>query len=84
MSSTVQSEILLSKMLNSVSEAAMAIDSQYNVIFINDLAKEILGLNGDSILGKNAYDIWPDAPDDVRFVEKTVTYKEEYYVKAVP
>lgn len=84
MSSAVQSEILLSTMLNSVTEAAMALDPQHNVIFINDLAKEILGVNGDSVLGRNAYDIWPDAPDDVRFVEKTVRDKEEYYVKAMP
>lgn len=62
----------------------MALDPQYNVIFINDLAKEILGVNGDSVLGRNAYDVWPDAPDDVRFVEKTVRDKEEYYVKAMP
>ena len=84
MSSAVQSEILLSTMLNSVTEAAMALDPQHNVIFINDLAKEILGVNGDSVLGRNAYDVWPDAPDDVRFVEKTVSDKEEYYVKAMP
>lgn len=31
MSSAVQSEILLSTMLNSVTEAAMALDPQYNV-----------------------------------------------------
>ncbi|GAM12457.1 STAS domain-containing protein [Mesobacillus selenatarsenatis] len=84
MSNEVQSEILLSTMLNSVTEAAMALDPQYNVIFINDLAKEILGVNGDSVMGRNAYDVWPDAPDDVRFVEKTVRDKEEYYVKAMP
>ena len=84
MSSAVQSEILLSTMLNSVTEAAMALDPHHNVIFINDLAKEILGVDGDSVLGRNAYDVWPDAPDDVRFVEKTVRDKEEYYVKAMP
>lgn len=84
MSSVVQSEILLSTMLNSVTEAAMALDPQYNVIFINDLAKEILGVDGDNIIGRNAYEVWPDAPDDVRFVEKTVRDKEEFYVKAMP
>jgi rsbT co-antagonist protein RsbR len=84
MSSMVQSEILLSTMLNSVTEAAMALDPQYNVIFINDLAKEILGVKNDNVKGRNVYDVWPDAPDDVRFVEKTVRDKEEYYVKAMP
>ncbi|MBS8263776.1 PAS domain S-box protein [Mesobacillus boroniphilus] len=84
MSSVVQSEILLSTMLNSVTEAAMALDPQYNVIFINDMAKEILGVDGDNVIGRSAYDVWPDAPDDVRFVEKTVRDKEEYYVKAMP
>lgn len=48
------------------------------------MATEILGVNGDSVLGRNAYDVWPEAPDDVRFVEKTVRDKEEYYVKAMP
>ncbi|MBT2663161.1 STAS domain-containing protein [Bacillus sp. ISL-45] len=84
MSSVVQSEIFLSTMLNSVTEAAMALDPQYNVIFINDLAKEILGVKNDNVKGRNVYDVWPDAPDDVRFVEKTVRDKEEYYVKAMP
>lgn len=85
MSNVLQSEILLSTILNSVTEAAMALDSQYNVIFINDLAKEILGVKReDNIIGKNVYEVWPDAPDDVRFVEKTVRDKEEYYVKAMP
>jgi rsbT co-antagonist protein RsbR len=84
MSSVVQSEILLSTMLNSVTEAAMALDTQYNVIFINDLAKEILGVKNVHVKGRNVYDVWPDAPDDVRFVEKTVRDREEYYVKAMP
>lgn len=61
MSSGVQSETLLSTMLNSVTEAAMALDPQHNVIFINDLAKQILGVKGEYVIGKNAYDVWPDA-----------------------
>lgn len=84
MSNMVQSDLLLSTILNSVTEAAMVLDPQYKVIYINDMAKDILGVNNDEVLGRNAYDVWPDAPDNIRFVEKTVRDKEEFYVKALP
>lgn len=61
--------------------AILIIDADFRVVFMNPMCEELLKLRKEDVLYKNIYEVHPDAPDDVRYIENTlklgVTYKKD-------
>ena len=55
----------------------MAINHECRVITINRVAEKFLGTKRENILGVSLYEAFPQAPEEVRFVEKTLATELE-------
>ncbi|KGP71148.1 PAS domain-containing protein [Pontibacillus yanchengensis] len=72
------------KILNEISIGVLAIDVDYQVISINEMGAQLLQVNREDILGKNVYDLFPDAPSEVRHVERTIETGKEFNIDVMP
>lgn len=63
--------------LDGMDASMVAIDTDYRIITINRAAEKFLGVCRKQILGQSFYQAFPDAPDEVRFVERTLDTEEE-------
>ncbi|WP_377346151.1 PAS domain-containing protein [Pontibacillus salicampi] len=72
------------KVLDGLSVGVLAIDLEYRVTTINDAAIELLQVRKEDIMGRSVYETFSDAPEDVRYVERTIDTQEEIYLEAIP
>lgn len=64
--------LLDNDIINIVDNGILALDMDYKIFVCNRKIEEIWGLERVKILGKNIYDLFPDAPEEVRHIEKTI------------
>ncbi|MCO8120115.1 PAS domain S-box protein [Stieleria sp. TO1_6] len=80
------SERELRQVMESVTEAIIVLDKQWRYTFVNDGMCEMMGINRDDLLGKQIWDVFPDAQGtafDAQFHEsmrtgKTIRFEEHY------
>ncbi|MGI8316245.1 PAS domain-containing protein [Halobacillus mangrovi] len=72
------------QVLDQLSLGVMAIDLNFRVTHINKKGECLLQLEGKNIIGGNVYELFPNAPDEVRHVERTVETFEEFKIEAMP
>ncbi|KHE72180.1 PAS domain-containing protein [Halobacillus sp. BBL2006] len=70
--------------LDQLSLGVLVIDLEYQIIHINRQGKRLLQVEGLHLIGKSVYELFPDAPEEVRHVERTVEKLEEVKVDAMP
>ncbi|WP_044022932.1 STAS domain-containing protein [Bacillus sp. SG-1] len=64
--------------------AIFIIDAEYSIVYLNPACERLLKLKKEDVLHMNAYDLFPDAPEDVRHVENTVKFGKTVKVKRMP
>jgi rsbT co-antagonist protein RsbR len=64
--------------------AILIIDADYSIVYLNPPCERLLKVKKENVLFKNAYDLFPDAPEDVRHIENTVKYGKPAKVKRMP
>ncbi|MGF2618301.1 PAS domain-containing protein [Rossellomorea vietnamensis] len=64
--------------------AIMIIDANYKILYLNPACEKLLKVKKEEVLQQNAYDLHPDAPEDVRHIENTVKYGRPTIVKRMP
>lgn len=66
--------------MNYMNIAILIIDADYRVIFMNPMCEILLKLRSEDILYKDIYEVHPDAPDDVRYIENTLKHERPYKI----
>lgn len=64
--------------------AIFIIDAEYSIVYLNPACERLLKLKKEDVLHMNAYDLFPEAPEDVRHVENTVKFGKTVKVKRMP
>ncbi|WP_421382216.1 PAS domain-containing protein [Bacillus salacetis] len=64
--------------------AILIIDTDYSIVYLNPACEKLLKVKKEDVLQKNAYDLFPDAPEDVRHIENTIKYEEPVKVERMP
>ncbi|WP_409252311.1 PAS domain-containing protein [Bacillus sp. SCS-153A] len=64
--------------------AIFIIDADYSIVYMNPACERLLKVNKEDVLHMNAYDLFPDAPEDVRHVENTVKFGKTVQIKRMP
>ncbi len=64
-----QSEEQIRQIFESITEAVIALDVDWNFTYINNPAEVMLGTTRESLLGKNLWEVYPDARNTVYEVE---------------
>ncbi|WP_409290396.1 PAS domain-containing protein [Peribacillus sp. SCS-37] len=77
-------ERLALTLLDKMSHAILAIDTEYNISYVNKECEDLLSIKKEDAIGRNIYEYWPDAPEDYRHVENTLKHKKEFSLDAVP
>lgn len=72
------------QMMDYLSFGVMAIDMEYRITALNEVGACLLEVNQEEAIGQNVYDLFPDAPADIRHVENTVRTGEEIELEAMP
>lgn len=76
--------IVQDHILNHISCGILAIDLDFRIIHINEVAEKILKVKREDVLGENVYEVFPLAPEEVRHVERTIETGEEFFIEAMP
>ncbi|MBN9654119.1 PAS domain-containing protein [Halobacillus sp. GSS1] len=74
----------LNETFDQLSIGVMAIDLDYRITHINQQGKSLLQIEEKDVIGENVYDLFPDAPEEVRHVERTIRTSEELTFDAIP
>ncbi|WLR47343.1 PAS domain-containing protein [Halobacillus litoralis] len=74
----------VNEVFDQLSLGVMAIDLDYQITHINQQGACLLQVKEEDVLGKNVYDLFPNAPEEVRHVERTVRTSEEFTFEAIP
>lgn len=72
------------QMMNHLSFGILALDMDYRITAMNEVGARLLEVNQEEAIGQNVYDLFPDAPEDIRHVERTVKTGEEIELEAMP
>ncbi|WP_198162757.1 PAS domain-containing protein [Halobacillus mangrovi] len=72
------------QVLDQLSLGVMAIDLNYQITHINIQGACLLQVEGKNLIGENVYELFPDAPEEVRHVERTIETFEEVKIDAMP
>ncbi|WP_270181199.1 PAS domain-containing protein [Alkalihalobacillus sp. CinArs1] len=70
--------------LDHVSYGVLAIDTEYRITLLNKSGASLLELSPEEVLGRDMYEVFPDAPEEVRHVERTVKTHKEYHIDVMP
>ncbi|MEC3885763.1 PAS domain-containing protein [Halobacillus sp. HZG1] len=74
----------LNEVFDQLSLGVMAIDLDYRITHINQQGTRLLEVEEKDVLGQSVYDLFPDAPEEVRHVERTLRTSEELTFDAIP
>ncbi|KGP90297.1 hypothetical protein N780_05875 [Pontibacillus chungwhensis BH030062] len=72
------------QMMNHLSFGILAIDTEFRITALNEVGACLLEVNQDEAIGQNVYDLFKDAPEDIRHLERTATTGEEVELDAMP
>ncbi|WP_345240398.1 PAS domain-containing protein [Pontibacillus salipaludis] len=75
---------LSNQMMNHLSFGILAIDTEYRITALNEVGARLLQINQEEAIGQNVYDLFPDAPEDIRHIERTAKTGEEVELDAMP
>jgi two-component system, NtrC family, sensor kinase len=56
---TAEAEELLVSVLENIVDAYIAVDAQWQFVYVNSSAERLLGLDRDDLLGRNQWDVFP-------------------------
>lgn len=63
-----------------INKAILIIDSNHRIIYMNSNCEAMLKLKKEDVLNTNIYDVYPNAPEEVRHIENTVKFGETYKI----
>lgn len=75
---------LSSAVLDQLSYGVLAIDTDYRITLLNKAGAALLELSPEEVLGKDMYEVFPEAPDEVRHIERTIQTHKEYHIDVMP
>ncbi|WP_241481492.1 PAS domain S-box protein [Mesobacillus campisalis] len=75
---------MYSSILENIRSAVMVINHQYTIVSVNKQCEKLLSVKREEILNKNIFQAFPDAPDEVRHIEHTIKYEQEYAIDVMP
>ncbi|RIW29118.1 PAS domain-containing protein [Bacillus salacetis] len=73
-----------SNVMDFLKNAILILDTDYRIIYLNPACEQLLEVKKEKVLLMNAYDLFPDAPEDVRHIENTVKYGKPVKVRRMP
>ncbi|MCA0982846.1 PAS domain-containing protein [Halobacillus yeomjeoni] len=76
--------LMSEQVLDRLSIGVLAIDNQCRVTEINTQGEELLQLTKENALGKSMFELFSDAPEEVRHVERTIETQKETNIAAMP
>lgn len=62
----------------------MIIDRNYRIMYVNPAAEKLLKINFPRVQNKNVYEVFPDAPEDVRHLEHTIKFNKPRKIEKMP
>ncbi|MGR9050608.1 PAS domain-containing protein [Halobacillus faecis] len=74
----------VNEVFDQLSLGVMAIDLDYRITQLNIQGASLLQVERENVVGKSVYDLFPNAPEEVRYVERTVRTSEEFTFEAIP
>ncbi|WP_257535772.1 PAS domain S-box protein [Mesobacillus foraminis] len=75
---------MYASIVENIKSAVMVIDSQSIIVSVNQQCEKLLKVNREDILTKDIFQAFPDAPKEVRFIENTLKYEQEFTVDVMP
>ncbi|WP_394218793.1 PAS domain-containing protein [Halobacillus trueperi] len=72
------------EVFDQLSLGVMVIDLDYRITQMNRQGAMLLQVNGENFIGESVYDLFPNAPEEVRHVERTLRTSEEFTFEAIP
>ncbi|GEN52677.1 PAS domain-containing protein [Halobacillus faecis] len=72
------------EVFDQLSLGVMVIDLDYRITQMNKQGARLLQVDGKNSIGESVYDLFPDAPEEVRHVERTLRTSKEFTFDAVP
>jgi rsbT co-antagonist protein RsbR len=73
-----------STIMDFLKNAILILDAGYCIVYLNPACERLLKVKKDDVLHMNAYELFPDAPEDVRHIENTVKYGKSVKVRRMP
>jgi diguanylate cyclase (GGDEF)-like protein/PAS domain S-box-containing protein len=76
----VQSDEVVADVLESMTDAFMSLNENWKITHLNGVAQRLLNLNAEKVIGKNIWEIYPEAVNSEFHMNYTKTMKEKVYI----
>ena len=64
-------------LVDSLSEGIFVLDKEWRYTYLNKLAEELVGRPREEVLGKNVWDLFPEAVDTIIYTESMIAIQEQ-------
>ncbi|MFT3844620.1 MAG: PAS domain S-box protein [Lacibacter sp.] len=71
------------QMVERISDSFISLDKDYNYVFLNQQAGDLIRMNPDELIGKNVWEVFPDVVGSSTYNSFIKAMKEQVYVSCV-
>ena len=76
----VQSDEVVADVLESMTDAFMSLNENWQITHLNGVAQRVLNINAEKVIGKNIWEVYPEAINSDFHMYYTKTMKDKVYI----